>query len=224
LRLGRERFERVVSEQRSLECSCCLTKLGIWFNHTPPTLFIAGLRESRGPDFGLQNRGIPHFRGRISCMNDVNVRVGRRHIILTKMSRMRRRVRTGFRCAATCTELTPQLQNNAICLQIPSKVCFFLFFFTEVRGTCRKQFCLFWLPRAVDFRVSCSQIPRRAFAGIRTHDPCFLPVLKYLMYFLCDPLYDNSIHCRTTTRGVAFAPRKLHPSLEPCQGTPAELQ
>jgi hypothetical protein len=24
------------------------------------------------------------------------------------------------------------------------------FFFTEVRGTCRKQFCLFWLPRAVD--------------------------------------------------------------------------
>jgi hypothetical protein len=25
-------------------------------------------------------------------------------------------------------------------------------FFTEVRGTCRKQFCLFWLPRAVDLR------------------------------------------------------------------------
>jgi hypothetical protein len=24
-----------------------------------------------------------------------------------------------------------------------------------------KQFCLFWLPRAVDFKVSCSQIPRR---------------------------------------------------------------
>jgi hypothetical protein len=23
----------------------------------------------------------------------------------------------------------------------------------------------------VDFKVSCSQIPRRAFAGIRTHDP-----------------------------------------------------
>jgi hypothetical protein len=36
---------------------------------------------------------------------------------------------------------------------------------------CRKQFCLFWLPRAMDFKVSCSQIPRRAFAGIRTHDP-----------------------------------------------------
>jgi hypothetical protein len=45
------------------------------------------------------------------------------------------------------------------------------FFFTEVRDTCRKQFCLFWLPRAVDFKISCSQIPRRAFAGIRTHDP-----------------------------------------------------
>jgi hypothetical protein len=27
------------------------------------------------------------------------------------------------------------------------------------------------LPQAVDFKVSCSQIPRRAFAGIRTHDP-----------------------------------------------------
>jgi hypothetical protein len=25
---------------------------------------------------------------------------------------------------------------------------------------CRKQFCLLWLPRAVDFKVSCSQIPR----------------------------------------------------------------
>jgi hypothetical protein len=25
--------------------------------------------------------------------------------------------------------------------------------------------------RAVDFKVSCSQIPRRAFTGIRTHDP-----------------------------------------------------
>jgi hypothetical protein len=45
------------------------------------------------------------------------------------------------------------------------------YIFTEVRGTCRKQFCLFWLPRAVDFMVSCSQIPRRAFAGIRTHRP-----------------------------------------------------
>jgi hypothetical protein len=34
---------------------------------------------------------------------------------------------------------------------------------------------LVWLPRharAVDFKVSCSQIPRRAFARmIRTHDP-----------------------------------------------------
>jgi hypothetical protein len=36
---------------------------------------------------------------------------------------------------------------------------------------CHKQFCLFWLPRAVDLKVSCSQTPRRAFAGIRTHDP-----------------------------------------------------
>jgi hypothetical protein len=36
---------------------------------------------------------------------------------------------------------------------------------------CRKQFCLLWLPRAVDLKVSCSKIPRRAFAGIRTHDP-----------------------------------------------------
>jgi hypothetical protein len=45
------------------------------------------------------------------------------------------------------------------------------FFITEVRGTCRKQFCLFWLPRAVDFKVSCSQIPRRAFTGIHT-TPC----------------------------------------------------
>jgi hypothetical protein len=26
-------------------------------------------------------------------------------------------------------------------------------------------------PRAVDFKVSCSKMPRRAFAGIRTHDP-----------------------------------------------------
>jgi hypothetical protein len=32
----------------------------------------------------------------------------------------------------------------------------FFFFFFEVRGTCCKQFCLFWLPRAVDFKVSCS--------------------------------------------------------------------
>jgi hypothetical protein len=38
-------------------------------------------------------------------------------------------------------------------------------FFTEVRDECRKQFCLSWLPRAVDFKVSCSQILRRAFAG-----------------------------------------------------------
>jgi hypothetical protein len=28
---------------------------------------------------------------------------------------------------------------------------------------CRKQFCLLWLPRAVDFKVSCSQIPHHAF-------------------------------------------------------------
>jgi hypothetical protein len=30
---------------------------------------------------------------------------------------------------------------------------------------------LIMAPRAVDFKVSCSQIPRRAFAGIRTYDP-----------------------------------------------------
>jgi hypothetical protein len=48
-------------------------------------------------------------------------------------------------------------------------LCFLFFVFTKVRGTCRKQFCLFWLPRAVDFKVSCSQILRRAFAGIQTH-------------------------------------------------------
>jgi hypothetical protein len=42
------------------------------------------------------------------------------------------------------------------------------FFFAEVRGMCHKQFCLFWLPRAVDFMVSCSQIPHRAYARIRT--------------------------------------------------------
>jgi hypothetical protein len=43
---------------------------------------------------------------------------------------------------------------------------FIYLFFNEVRGAASK-----WLPRAVDFKVSCSQIPRRAFAGIRTHDP-----------------------------------------------------
>jgi hypothetical protein len=42
-------------------------------------------------------------------------------------------------------------------------------FFTVVGGTCRKQFCLFWLPQAVDFKVFCPQIPRRAFAGIWLH-------------------------------------------------------
>jgi hypothetical protein len=32
-----------------------------------------------------------------------------------------------------------------------------IYFFTGVGGgTCCKQFCLFWLPRAVDFKVSCS--------------------------------------------------------------------
>jgi hypothetical protein len=41
---------------------------------------------------------------------------------------------------------------------------------SEARGEWRKQFCLL-LPHAMDFKVSCSQIPSRAFAGIRTHDP-----------------------------------------------------
>jgi hypothetical protein len=36
---------------------------------------------------------------------------------------------------------------------------------------CRRQFCLLWLHRAVDFKASCSQIPRLAFAGIPTHNP-----------------------------------------------------
>jgi hypothetical protein len=58
LRLGRERLESVVSEPRSSECSCCLTKSGTWFN-PPPTLFIA---QILGP---WQNRG------RISCMQRV---------------------------------------------------------------------------------------------------------------------------------------------------------
>jgi hypothetical protein len=41
-------------------------------------------------------------------------------------------------------------------------VNFKYFFFTEV---------ILAIARAVDFKVSCSQIPRRAFTGIRTHDP-----------------------------------------------------
>jgi hypothetical protein len=67
LRLGRERFERVVSEPRSPECSCCLTKSNTWFNLPPPYTFYCFGRIS-GPDFGLQNRGILRFPGRISCM------------------------------------------------------------------------------------------------------------------------------------------------------------
>jgi hypothetical protein len=43
--------------------------------------------------------------------NDVNVGVGQRHIILAKMSRMRR-VRTGLRCAAICRELMPPLHGG----------------------------------------------------------------------------------------------------------------
>jgi hypothetical protein len=30
-----------------------------------------------------------------------------------------------------------------------------------LRYGCHKQFCLLWLPRAVDFKVSCSRIPHR---------------------------------------------------------------
>jgi hypothetical protein len=66
------------------------------------------------------------------------------------------------------------LGDQAIFYQIYDKIeCKNIKFlnFTEVGGTCRKQCCLFWLPRAVDVKVSCSQIPRHAFAGIRTHDP-----------------------------------------------------
>jgi hypothetical protein len=55
---------------------------------------------------------LPKLRRRdvVPHCNDVNVRVGRRYIIFAKMSRMRRRVRTGFRCAATCRELAPPLR------------------------------------------------------------------------------------------------------------------
>jgi hypothetical protein len=68
LQLGRERFEGVVSELRSLECSCCLTKPGTWFNSPTPTLFIAVLRESQDPISGSK---IAEFRGRISCMLNI---------------------------------------------------------------------------------------------------------------------------------------------------------
>jgi hypothetical protein len=44
--------------------------------------------------------------------------------------------------------------------------CHFLFFFLLTLG-CRKQFCLLWLPRAVDLRYPA----HRYHAGIRTHDP-----------------------------------------------------
>jgi hypothetical protein len=57
---------------------------------------------------------LPTLRRRdvVPHCSDVNVRVGRRHVILAKISRKRRRVRTGFRCAATCRELTPPLKSN----------------------------------------------------------------------------------------------------------------
>jgi hypothetical protein len=53
---------------------------------------------------------------------------------------------------------------------------FILFFFFLIRLGMPQAILLImatplWLPQAVDFKVSCSQIPRRAFAGIRTHDP-----------------------------------------------------
>jgi hypothetical protein len=56
LRLDRERFERVMSELRSSECSCFLTKSGTWFNPPPPPLYTFNCIFARisGPDFGLQ--------------------------------------------------------------------------------------------------------------------------------------------------------------------------
>jgi hypothetical protein len=57
LRLGRERFERVVSKPRLPECSCCLTKSDTWFN--PTYTFYCNFARISGPDFGLQNSGIP---------------------------------------------------------------------------------------------------------------------------------------------------------------------
>jgi hypothetical protein len=62
----RERFERVVSELRSSECSCCLTKLGTSFN--PPYTFYCSFARMSGPDFG-QNININNpptiFRGKV---------------------------------------------------------------------------------------------------------------------------------------------------------------
>jgi hypothetical protein len=53
---------------------------------------------------------LPTLRWRdvVPHCNDVNVRVGRRQIILAKMSR----TLTGFQCAATCRELTPPFSIN----------------------------------------------------------------------------------------------------------------
>jgi hypothetical protein len=69
LRLGRERLERVVSELISSECSaCCLTKSGTWFNPPPPYTLYCSFARISGPDFWAQNRRIPHFSRRISCM------------------------------------------------------------------------------------------------------------------------------------------------------------
>jgi hypothetical protein len=83
LRLGRERLERVVSELRSSECSCRLTKSGTWFN-PPPTLCIAVLRESQDPTFGLK---IAEFRKRISCMYNAGMLTTGLRVTLLECSR-----------------------------------------------------------------------------------------------------------------------------------------
>jgi hypothetical protein len=47
---------------------------------------------------------------------------------------------------------------------------FYFFHWTEVRGAASNS-AYYGYPELWDSKVSCSQIPRRALAGIRTHDP-----------------------------------------------------
>jgi hypothetical protein len=64
-------------------------------------ILIKGVGTAKaGWQNGYAHDPLPTLRRRdvVPHCNDVNVRIGRRHIILAKMSRMR--MRTGFRCAA----------------------------------------------------------------------------------------------------------------------------
>jgi hypothetical protein len=70
--------------------------------------------------------------------------------------------------------------------------------------------CLFWLPRAVDFKVSCSQILRRAFAGIRTHDPLVESILTIR------PRRSGSCSCHTYRTGTYFQGTKKRPDNTLC--------